>query len=123
MLNVVADQHGAPTYAPQLAAATLQALQQASSLPQFPSGIYHLCHGGETTWYGFAQAIFEAARAQGFDLKVKTVHPIPSSAYPVPAQRPTNSRLNTDKIRQTLGVSLPHWRVGLAACMDHLAPV
>lgn len=119
-LNVVADQHGAPTYAPQLAAATLTALEQAQSLAQFPSGIYHLCHSGETTWHGFAEAIFAAARGRGLDLKVQTVGAIPSSAYPVPAKRPENSRLNTAKAQQVLGVRLPDWHVGLSECMKHL---
>lgn len=120
-LRVVADQHGAPTYAPQLADATLRALERALALPRFPSGVYHLCHGGETTWHGFAEAIFAGARARGMTLRVRTVEAIPSSAYPTPARRPLNSRLDTGKARETLGVTLPGWEAGLSACLDQLA--
>jgi dTDP-4-dehydrorhamnose reductase len=96
-LSVVADQHGAPTYAPQLAQATLEALNQARAEEQFPSGVYHLCNGGETTWHGFAQAIFDAARAQGWNLKVQNVEAMQSADYPTPARRPLNSRLSNEK--------------------------
>jgi len=117
-LSVVHDQYGAPTYAPQLATAVLTALARAQSLAEFPSGVYHLCHAGETSWHGFATAIFEVARARGIALKVHAVKPIPTSAYPVSAKRPANSRLNTDKVRRILQVSLPDWQLGLASCME-----
>ncbi|HEX8234572.1 MAG TPA: dTDP-4-dehydrorhamnose reductase [Abditibacteriaceae bacterium] len=118
-LSVVADQHGAPTYAPQLAQATLQALSHAQT-EGFNRGIYHLCNGGETTWHGFAQSIFDAARSHGWDLKVQSVEAVPSAAYPTPAKRPLNSRLNNDKAQHALGVKLPHWQDGLNACLNQL---
>jgi dTDP-4-dehydrorhamnose reductase len=119
-LSVVADQHGAPTYAPQLAQATLAALGHAQSEEQFPGGIYHLCNGGETTWHGFAQSIFDAARSRGWNLKVQSIEAVPSSAYPTPAKRPMNSRLSNDKAQHVLGVKLPHWQDGLDACLNQL---
>jgi dTDP-4-dehydrorhamnose reductase len=119
-LRVVADQHGAPTYAPQLAQGTLEALNCAESEEQFPSGIYHLCNGGETTWHDFAQSIFDAARSRGWNLKVQNVEAVASSAYPTPARRPMNSRLNNSKAQRVLGVQLPHWQDGLNACLDQL---
>jgi dTDP-4-dehydrorhamnose reductase len=117
-LKVVADQHGSPTYAPHLARATLAALDRARELAVFPSGIYHLCGSGETTWHEFAVRIFEQARARGLKLAVKNVEAIPTSAYPTPARRPANSRLDMSRIEQELGVLMPDWQEGLAECMD-----
>lgn len=119
-LEVVSDQFGAPTYAPELAAAALQCLEVAMGKPKFPFGVYHLCHGGVTTWHQFAEAIFSAARAKGIPLHVKKVHPIPTKNYPTPAKRPVNSRLNTDRAYRTFEVRLPDWRVGLKAAMEHI---
>lgn len=112
-LSVVADQTGAPTYAPHLAAASLEALEKAVGMEAFPSGIYHLAHAGETNWHDFAEAIFAGARDHGAELCIKTVEPIPSSAYPTPAERPRNSRLNCSKIHTVFGISLPKWQQGL----------
>ena len=116
-VKVVADQHGAPTYAPQLAQAAMAGLTAAMAQKEFPSGVYHLCHGGETTWHGFAEAIFAAAGRREA-LNVRKVTAIPSEAYPTPARRPHNSRLDCSKARKTLGILLPAWQEGLAACME-----
>ncbi len=120
-LRVVADQYGAPSYAPHLAAATLAALQAARSMKIFPSGIYHMCNAGETTWHGFASAIFEEARTRRMKLAVKEVAPIPSDAYPTPAARPHNSRLDCSKLVDTFGIKLPSWQEGLKEALDTLA--
>ena len=72
-LRVVADQIGAPSYAPHLAEYTLRALSAAQKEELFPSGIYHFCHGGETSWHGFAEAIFEWARSRNVALRVNQV--------------------------------------------------
>lgn len=117
-LRVVADQHGAPTYAGHLAAATLAALSQAVQAPVFPSGIYHLCGGGETTWHGFARAIVAQAAAHE-TLAVQDIAPIATEQFPTPAARPRNSRLNCEKAARVLGVQLPAWQDGLVACMNH----
>jgi dTDP-4-dehydrorhamnose reductase len=119
-LSVVADQHGAPTYAPHLTSATISALSAALAMPAFPRGIYHLCNAGETTWHGFASAIAESARARGMELAVERINAITSAEYPVPATRPKNSRLNTNKARRVLGVALPDWRQGLVECIEML---
>ncbi|MEK6580258.1 MAG: dTDP-4-dehydrorhamnose reductase [Bdellovibrionota bacterium] len=119
-LEVVSDQFGAPTYAPDLAQAALQCLEAAMGKPKFPFGVYHLCHAGTTTWHQFAEAIFSAARAKGIPLHVKKVHPILTKNYPTPAKRPVNSRLNTDRAFRAFEVRLPDWRVGLKAAMEHI---
>jgi dTDP-4-dehydrorhamnose reductase len=117
-MRVVADQIGAPTYAPHIADASLLALKHALDMPEFPSGIYHLCNAGETSWHGFAEAIFAGANKRGAELKVQRVLPIPASDYPTPAARPSNSRLNCAKLRDVLGVTLPDWHVGLEGALD-----
>ncbi len=119
-LQVVNDQWGAPTYATHLAQATLIALENATNLPTFPSGIYNVCNSGITSWYGFATAIFEMARAKGMSLKIRSLLPIPTSAYPTPAKRPYNSRLNLQKTEKILKIQLPHWHKGLEECMEDL---
>lgn len=119
-LKVVNDQFGAPTYAKQLATATLLTLVTLAQHETFPSGIYHLCHGGETSWYQFTLAIYEHAKSLGLPLMVSQVDPISSNEYPTLAKRPSNSRLDCSKARDTLGVSLPAWQEGLASCMEEL---
>lgn len=76
-------------------------------------GIYHLSTGGETSWYGFAKAIFE--KSGSFESTgLKTVTPIPSSQYPSLVKRPHYSVLNTDKLAQTFDLTMPHWKQALA---------
>jgi dTDP-4-dehydrorhamnose reductase len=120
-LRIVSDQVGAPTYAPHLAHAAIDALEAALGLEQkvnsFATGIYHLVNSGETSWHGFAQAIFEGARAMGALLAVENVLPIETASYPTAAARPLNSRLDTSKIRETLGVKMPSWQTGLEECL------
>jgi dTDP-4-dehydrorhamnose reductase len=120
-LKVVADQVGAPSYAPHLAGATMQAVENAQSKEQFPCGIYHMCGAGETSWHGFAEAIFAGARNAGLPLKLQQCLPIPASEYPTPALRPYNSRLNCTKLANQLGVLLPHWEIGLNEAMAKFA--
>jgi dTDP-4-dehydrorhamnose reductase len=121
-LKVVADQVGAPTYAPHLAMAAIDALERAVEIEaggaKFPSGVYHLCGGGETSWHGFASKIFEGARTRGAKLSVREVLPIASSEYPTPARRPLNSRLDCSRAHRVLGVKLPQWEHGLDECLD-----
>lgn len=113
-LRVVNDQHGAPTLASDLAAYSIAAAKRVMSPDGAAlSGVYHLCNLGETTWHGFATAIFEQARAQGVELKVTQVEPIPSSAYPTPAKRPLNSRLSCQKFIDAFGITPRHWREAL----------
>ncbi|TCK07244.1 dTDP-4-dehydrorhamnose reductase [Marinobacterium mangrovicola] len=106
-LNIVADQVGAPTPARLIANVTAHAVARS-----LPSGTYHLAPKGSTSWHGFAQAIFKLAKEKGEELKVgpEQAHPIPTSEYPTPAQRPLNSRLNLSKLETALNVQLPDWQ-------------
>jgi dTDP-4-dehydrorhamnose reductase len=119
-LNVVADQIGAPTYASDLARASLQMLDVALKAPLFPSGVYHVTNSGETSWHGFAEAIFDEARRRGILLKVRTLAAISTEQYPTPAERPRNSRLDQTKVLQTFGIRMRPWREALAECMNKI---
>lgn len=118
-IRVVADQRGAPTSAPFLAEATARAL---AAIPRegVASGIYHLAAGGETTWAGFAEAIFErvARRRPGF--RAPKVVPIATAEYPTPATRPAYSRLDTGRFARTFGFAPTAWTAQLDACVAAL---
>ncbi|QXG48520.1 dTDP-4-dehydrorhamnose reductase [Pseudomonas viridiflava] len=111
-LNVIADQIGAPTGAELLADIATAALQQALTRPEL-CGIYHLAPAGEVSWHAYAQFVIDFARANGEPLAVETISPIATTEYPTPAQRPLNSRLNTDKLRQNFSLHLPGWQSGV----------
>jgi dTDP-4-dehydrorhamnose reductase len=117
-LRVVADQVGAPTYAPHAAAATLSVLTRARAAGAFPSGVYHLVNRGHVSWHGFARAIVDQAARTGLGGRVGRVEPIASSQFPTPAARPLNSRLDSAKLERVFGERLPDWQAGVAACMD-----
>lgn len=118
-LNVVADQRGCPTYAPEIARALLTVARRvvAESDPRL-RGVFHLTGQGETTWAGFAEAIFAGSAARGG--RAIKVNAIPTSAYPTPARRPANSRLDGAKLNDIYGLRLDPWRVSLDACLDEL---
>jgi dTDP-4-dehydrorhamnose reductase len=123
-LNVVADQFGAPTSAALLADATAQVLAQLRwrDPTDTPSGVYNLSAANETSWHGFAQAILRGGVSRRLTLRLKpeAVRAIPTSEYPLPAQRPANSRLDTTRFRSTFGLTLPHWQAGLDHVLDQL---
>jgi len=114
-LAIVDDQIGAPTWAVTIADATAAIIRDAGEPSQLAalSGIYHLCAGGHTSWFGFAQAIFAHASIQ----RKPKLRPITTAEYPTPAKRPSNSMLNTDKFRHTFG-DLPAWDDALQTCMQ-----
>jgi dTDP-4-dehydrorhamnose reductase len=116
-MTVVADQFGAPTYAPELASASFEALSKALAAKTFPSGVYHLCHSGETSWHGFAQAIFTLARSRVSGIRCTRIHPISTADRGDPVKRPLNSRLDCSKVNRLFGVSLPDWEEGLEQCI------
>lgn len=118
-LNVVADQHGCPTYAPEIARVLLLIAHQVHNDPD-PTlrGTFHLTGQGETTWAGFANAIFAGLEKRTG--KSVSVNPIPSSDYPTPAQRPANSRLSGEKLLEIYGLQLDPWRISLDSCLDRL---
>jgi len=115
-LKIVNDQKGAPTSALALAKAT-RGILTTDPPHNFRevSGVYHMTCAGETTWCGFAQAIFARAQAQKPWASVKG---IPSSEYPTPAARPANSVLSNQKLRATFHVELPDWESALKATLQ-----
>jgi dTDP-4-dehydrorhamnose reductase len=117
-LAVVDDQIGAPSFAKDLASHALQALDIALSAKTFPSGVYHMTNAGEVSWNGFAGEICEKARERGVELKVKDLRAISTQAYPTPATRPMNSRLNNTKLKSSFGLELRDWKEALADCMN-----
>jgi len=123
-LKVVADQMGAPTSAEVLAKVTADILQTMLPAAQEDArfGTYHLAATGETSWHAYAQYVIAGALKRGAHLtcKPESIEPIPTSAYPLPAPRPANSRLNIEKIRSTFGTELPAWQVGVDAILDVL---
>lgn len=115
-LNVVDDQIGTPSWTGDIAAALITLMEQN------PQGCFHFTNEGVASWYDFATAILDEARTLGFPIKVQRINPIPSSAYPTPAQRPAYSVLDKTKIRATLGRSIPHWRASLVTMLRELQP-
>lgn len=109
VLRVVADQVGTPTPAALIADVTVQALQHDGAL----SGTWHLTAKGETSWHGFAEAIFAEAVAAGVLPRAPTVEAITTAEYPTPAKRPAYSHLDVAKLEQDFGVTLPRWQDGL----------
>jgi len=113
LLSVVNDQTGCPTDAADLAEAILAIAQQVRQGNDLPWGIYHFCGDGQTTWYGFAGEIFKLAA--GYEtFKVRTVAPVPTSAYPLPARRPANSVLDCSKITRSFSIVPRPWEESLA---------
>lgn len=124
-LRVVADQVGAPTWSRFVAEATALALRQAMQerlSGAFESGLFHLASAGETSWHGFASAIVErAGRLPGASaLRVKAVTPITTAEYPLPAARPANSRLCSDRFRARFGLEMPFWEQCLQLCLEEI---
>ncbi len=104
-LKIISDQHGAPTSAPWLASISLDlVLSDDGQLKRFPCGIYHAVPSGQTTWHGLASLAIDSAIAAGVVLKVRAggIEPILAVQYPLPAPRPMNSRMATDKLRRVL---------------------
>jgi dTDP-4-dehydrorhamnose reductase len=120
-LTVIDDQIGAPTGADLLADVTAHAIRTALQQPEL-SGLYHLVAGGETSWHGYACFVLNLARQAGIELKVvaENVIPVPTSAFPLPARRPLNSRLDARSLQTTFDVHLPLWRTGVARMLDEV---
>lgn len=112
-LTVVADQVGGPTPAGDIAAAVLAMAARLKDHPE-ASGTYHFSGAPDVSWAGFAREIFARAGMK------TTVTDIPTSAYPTPAQRPANSRLDCTTFTQTFGIPRPDWRAGLDAVLREL---
>ncbi len=116
-LNVVYDQIGSPTYAPDLAAMVLHVIQKVENrlLPRDTiAGVWHYSNEGVCSWYDFAKAVMDI---QGLTCKI---NPIETKDYPLPANRPPFSVLNKAKVKQTFQISIPHWRDSLMRCLSEI---
>lgn len=111
-LNVIADQIGVPTGAELLADVVAHAITKTQADASL-GGIYHLAPAGEVSWHGYAQFVIDFAKSKGEALAVTAVMPIPTTAYPTPAARPLNSRMDTQKLRDTFSLHLPDWQCGV----------
>ncbi|MGO4800859.1 dTDP-4-dehydrorhamnose reductase [Pseudomonas sp. W22_MBD1_FP4] len=114
-MRIVADQIGAPTWAGTIAGSTRALIERWLAGEAGKWGIYHLTAQGETSWFGFAQAIGEHLHADG--KACAELEAIPSSAYPTPAKRPLNSRLDCSRLQQQWHVSQPQWQDALRECL------
>lgn len=121
-VRVVADQHGCPTYAADLADAILKIASQFLQGEQITWGTYHYCGKGVTTWHRFAQAIFDLA-AKYTSFRVKKVIPISTAEYPTLAKRPTNAVLDCSLIEKTFNISPKPWRQSLSQMIKILFSV
>ncbi|MBB4657842.1 dTDP-4-dehydrorhamnose reductase [Parvularcula dongshanensis] len=115
-LSVVSDQHGTPTHAGDIAEAALRIVRQQLEGREATAGLYHYTASGQTSWHGFAAAIFEALAAQTGERVALTA--IPSSDYPTPAARPAYSVLDCALIEETFGVTRPDWHVPVAGTVE-----
>ena len=115
-LRVVADQHGTPTYAADLASALVEFVKRDAR----SYGIYHYTNSGSTTWHGFAQAIRNEALARGMLTANPRIRAVTSAEYPTKAVRPGFSVLSTDRITRELGITIPEWRDGLRRYLDRV---
>src|SRR5579885_560802 len=109
-LRIVDDQIGAPTSSSAIANATRAVLKGAADIP---SGIYHMSCAGQTSWYGFARAIFTQAATP-------EIIPITTEEYPTPARRPRNSVLSNQKLKTTFRVELPSWEEALQRVLQSI---
>ncbi len=118
-LNVVADQHGTPTSALDIAEAVIAMAKRLCADPD-PKlrGIFHMTGSGEGTWADFAEAIFADLQARSG--REVSVGRIATKDYPTPAKRPANSRLSNDKLKQVYGIVLPDWRQSTRVVLNRL---
>lgn len=123
-LRVVSDQLGAPTWARLLAdysAAIVASACKERESATFASGVFHLTAAGETSRYGFAEAILKAARGKSVEpLRVEALHPVRTCDDSRPARRPRNSRLDCAKAQSRFGLAIASWQVGVELCMEEL---
>lgn len=115
-LRVVADQRGRPTSTPTLANALLRLL------PLPAHGVVHYADLGETTWHGFARAIYDGAQARGFPVKAHAIHAVETRDFPTPAHRPAYSVLDTSRYEELTGTVPEPWTTALGAYLDELKP-
>jgi dTDP-4-dehydrorhamnose reductase len=120
-LRIVDDQVGAPTWCREIAQATAALLARPDLAAPGIDGLYHLTASGATSWFGFARAIFESPEMVRLGVTPPTLEAIPTSAYPTPAQRPANSRLDCARLERRAGVTPASWDAALAQCLAELS--
>lgn len=120
-LRIVDDQIGAPTWCQEIATATAALLARRDLAAPGAEGLYHLTARGATTWFGFARAIFASPELAQLGLMPPALEAIPSSAYPTPARRPANSRLDCARLARSAGIELAPWDEALRRCMAELS--
>ncbi len=120
-LTVIDDQWGAPTGADLLADVTAHALRHLQQRPQ-DAGLYHCAAAGATNWNDYARFVIAQAQIAQSAIKIKAseIAPVPTSAFPTPAVRPHNSRLDTVKLQTTFGLKMPHWQAGVARMLAEI---
>ncbi|HET9976907.1 MAG TPA: dTDP-4-dehydrorhamnose reductase [Burkholderiaceae bacterium] len=121
VLQVIDDQIGAPTGADLLADVTAHAIRAVRVAPAL-EGTYHCVAAGQTSWHAYASLVIDWARSRGLPVKAATVQAVPTGAFPTPAQRPLNSRLDTRKLRAAFGLSLPAWQPGVLRMLEEVHP-
>jgi|CXWL01.1.fsa_nt_gi dTDP-4-dehydrorhamnose reductase len=121
-LRVVDDQHGAPTSVLQLARATAALAALDGETLRTARGVYHASASGETTWHGFARAIFERWSLREPGARMPRVIAIPTKEYPTPVRRPANSRLSNARLAADFGIALGSWEGALDEVLDALRP-
>lgn len=123
-LSIIHDQIGAPTGAALIADVTAQALKYYSLMDAQQQkdllGHYHLAATGECSWFDYAQFVFELAKQKRQFLAIQKVNAIETTAYPTPAKRPLNSRLNTNKLQANFKIYLPNWKLGVAQVLEEI---
>ncbi len=120
-LSIVDDQIGAPTWSREIARATADLLGQPELAARGADGLYHLTASGATTWFGFARAIFDSSEMTRLGVTPPALEAIPTSAYPTPARRPANSRLDCARLFGRAGLRLAAWDAALARCLTEVA--
>ncbi|MDE2367049.1 MAG: dTDP-4-dehydrorhamnose reductase, partial [Betaproteobacteria bacterium] len=120
-LTVIDDQIGAPTGADLLADVTAHSVRAAFHQHNV-AGLYHVVAAGEVSWCGYARFVLDFARQAGIELKAmpEDITPVPTSAFPSPARRPKNSRLNTGKLENTFNLKLPPWQTGVTRMLTEI---
>lgn len=120
-LTVINDQFGAPTGADLLADVTAHAIRHVAQRPEH-LGLYHCVAGGTTSWHAYAQFVIDTARQlqPAQTLRVQHIDAVPTSAFPTPARRPHNSRLDTTKLQRHFGLQLPQWQQGVARMLQEI---
>lgn len=120
-LTVIDDQFGAPTGADLLADVTAHALRSLAA-GSGQAGIFHVAAAGETTWNGYARFVVASAQQSGEKLKAgpEQVEKVPTTAFPTPARRPHNSRLDTNRFRAAFGLVLPPWEQGVTRMLQEI---